>query len=131
MSFTSNLEGFIQVYPEFKPFQDIDDSNQIFENLKIKIQCVYPIFKNLNNDCNILPFFMLIAHYLVMEGRVVSLGMNPPSGIVNSSSVGSVSVSFESKPYSNSFEYFLSQTPYGLEFLAWWNSKTGVRYVNN
>lgn len=124
------LQEFILIYPEFQKFTENPDAEQIFEIQSKEVMCMFPILKDVT-DCTKFPTYALIAHYMIMNNRFNSIGFNAPDGIVNSSSVGSVSVSFESKIFSNQFEYFLSQTPYGLKFLAWWNSKTGVRYVNN
>lgn len=124
------LEEFLIIYPEFQKFTEDPKAEQIFEIQVKEVLCLFPVLREVS-ECSKFPTYSLLAHYMIINNRFTSLGFNAPDGIVTSSSVGSVSVSFESKIFSNQFEYFLSQTPYGLKFLSWWNSKTGVRYVNN
>lgn len=125
-----SLQDFILFYPEFEKFAELDNAEQIFQMQLKEVLCMFPSLAK-PTECHQFPIYALIAHYMIMNNRFASIGFTRPDGIINSSSVGSVSVSFESKLFSNQFEYFLSQTPYGLKFLAYWNSQTGVLYANN
>ena len=74
---------------------------------------------------------MILAHYLVMTGETKDIGILESSGIKSGSSVGNVSISFESTPYgSDGFSYWLALSPYGREYLAWLQRQSGIRYVN-
>ena len=109
------LNGFLDVYPEFKPlFMKNPETIANFDAIKSKVLC-------------------LVAHYFVMGGFASSIGILAQKGLVASSSVGDVSVSYQSAPYStkgNDFTYYLSLTPYGMEYLAWLQRQAGLTYVN-
>ena len=122
---------FLQTYAEFKSvaFQDV-------VNMFVKISCIYPKYKDLvqKNDpnlCDTYPFFMLVAHYLCIEGKAEVAGFNRSGGVVSSSSIDSVSVSYVAPPLKDNFQYFFSKTPYGQEYLAYINSNNVMLYVNN
>ena len=125
------IDDFLEVYPEFAPLypEPIDDTS--FLIVVDKVECLYPEFSPLSLCTNLYPFFMLVAHTLVSEGRTVSIGILPQSGLVSSSSVGGVSVGFQQAPYGeDSFSYALSLTKYGKEYLAWVARQSGLMYVN-
>lgn len=127
------LNGFLGVYPEFKPlFMKNPETIANFEAIKSKVLCLYPEFANVK-ECKRFPLYALVAHYFVMGGFASSIGILAQKGLVASSSVGDVSVSYQSAPYStkgNDFTYFLSLTPYGMEYLAWLQRQAGLTYVN-
>ena len=129
------LQHFLQTYKEFNPLleNNKDDILRMFE----KIACLYPSYKKLLTQDDIYlscglyyPFFMLVAHYLIVNGFGVLVGINKPSGIVTSSSIDSVSVSYQTAPFKDNFQYFFSQTPYGLEYLAYLNTQSGIMLIN-
>ena len=122
---------FIETYKEFKGIQSIE-----LINMFQKIGCIYPKYKDLvktsdPNLCDTYPFFMLTAHYLCIEGKAEVVGINRSNGVVSSSSIDGVSVSYATPPYKDNFHYFFSQTPYGQEYLAYINSNNVMLYVNN
>lgn len=133
------LERLILVYPEFKPLSLTDEQKEQWEVFFHKAKCLFPRFKNVSDDngkCELaLPLFMLTAHLFVMAGLGESESIQGGGGLVNSSSVGDVSVSFSEAPYQSSgtpsFDYYYSQTKYGQEFLAWLQMQSGLKYVNN
>lgn len=132
------LNKFLRVYPEFKPALNTGDEEkdadikERFIMLLHKISCLYPEFNDLERCENKFPYFMLVAHYAVMSGLGDDLGLLAQNGLVASSSVGGVSVSYQSAPYgSDEFNYWLSLTPYGKEYLAWMARQAGLTYVNN
>jgi hypothetical protein len=125
------LNEFLGVYPEFTPlFQALEQVSR-FEIINNKLQCVYPEFANLLICANKYPYYMVLAHYLVMIGESKSIGILASSGIKSGSSVGGVSVSFQSTPYgSDNFSYWLALSAYGREYLAWLQRQSGLRFVN-
>lgn len=128
-----NLKDFLNIYPEFKPLINTQDLADEWDNLINKVKCLYPEFNDLDKCEDKYPFFMLVAHYAVVRGMAKSLGITAANGLVASSSVGDVSVSYQASPYATKGDelvYFLSLTPYGMEYLAWINRKSGLRIVN-
>lgn len=132
------LNKFLRVYPEFKPALNTGDEEkdadmkERFIMLLHKISCLYPEFNDLEKCENKFPYFMLVAHYALMSGLGDDLGLLAQNGLVSSSSVGGVSVSYQAAPYgSDEFNYWLSLTPYGKEYLAWMARQAGLTYVNN
>lgn len=121
-----NYNDFVDLYPEFKGL-----SEDVYNAMQSKILCLFPQYKNTQTNCaNKILGYLLIAHFLVIEGKAVSLGINKPSGVVASSNVGSVSVSMQTPPYKNATDYFFYSTPYGLEYLAYLDQIGGMCYVN-
>lgn len=134
------LQRLLKVYPEFKPVAVTPEQLEFWNSCFEKAKCVYPKFRNITDDnlgcCNILnAYFMLTAHYFVVNGYANEIGINANSGSVASSSVGDVSISLNTPPYGQSgkpnFDYWLSKTPYGQEFLFWVSLQSGMLYVNN
>lgn len=126
---------FTQVYPEFKPIALKDEQTII--RMFYKIACLYPSYKQLAKDdpdikCELYySFFMLVAHYLVINGFAQELGLNKSAGLISSSSIDGVSVSFQTAPAKDNYQYFFNQTPYGQEYLAYLATQSGLRYINN
>lgn len=131
------LARFVGIYPEFKPLLDLDSpdsaQNDSFFAVCEKISCLYSEFSDLSKCCQSYPFLMLVAHYFVMGGFSASIGITGSgAGLVASSSVGDVSVSYQSNPTAtkgDEFTYFLSQTRYGQEYLAWLKRRVGFKIV--
>ena len=128
---TEPLASFVKFYPEFAEiFKDenvIDNALALVEQIK----CLYPEFLDLDTCSNKQPFFMLLAHYLVMRGFTQEIGIFSQNGQVSSSSIDGVSVSYQSSPYSSDeLTYFLSLTPYGMAYLAWLRRQAGLRIIN-
>ena len=128
---TEPLASFVKFYPEFAEiFKDesvIDNALALVEQIK----CLYPEFLDLDTCSNKQPFFMLLAHYLVIRGFTQEIGIFSQNGQVSSSSIDGVSVSYQSSPYSSDeLTYFLSLTPYGMSYLAWLRRQAGLRIIN-
>lgn len=117
--------SFTNRFPEFK---NLDGA--IFERMLDEIRCLFPQYFNGYSCQDSVLVSYLVAHFIIIRGLAVSIGIAQPSGIASSSSVGSVSVSMVQKPFSNSLEYFLESTPYGEMYLAVLNTRVGVCYVN-
>ena len=125
------LASFVKFYPEFAEiFKDesvVDNALAIVEQIK----CLYPEFLDLDECYDKRPFFMLLAHYLVMRGFTQDIGIFSQNGQVSSSSIDGVSVSYQSSPYSSDeLTYFLSLTPYGMAYLAWLRRQAGLGIIN-
>ena len=128
---TEPLASFVKFYPEFAEiFKDesvVDNALALVEQIK----CLYPEFLDLDTCSNKQPFFMLLAHYLVMRGFTQEIGIFSQNGQVSSSSIDGVSVSYQNSPYSSDeLTYFLSLTPYGMAYLAWLIRQAGLRIIN-
>lgn len=115
---------------------EVESVNEImvknWESLFKRVTCLYPEFRDAKK-CQKVPLYALVAHYFVYQGFASSIGILSQKGLVASSSVGDVSVSYQASPYAakgNDFNYFLSLTPYGMEYLAWLQRQAGLSYVN-
>lgn len=135
------FEALLKVYPEFKPLAQTAEQIEQWEVYFNKAKCLIPKFAKVSNEnvttnCRYaLPLFMVVSHLFVMDGLAQEIGINASSGSVASSSVGDVSISFNSAPYTLSknpnFNYWWGLTKYGAEFLAWLDTQSGLRYVNH
>ncbi len=127
------IKQFLAVYPEFEPAIKAQDDVDKFLVVFDKVKCLYPEFKDLSKCKDKFPFYMLVAHYLVMSGLTKSIGILPQNGLIANSSVGDVSVAYQASPYStkgDELTYYLSLTPYGMEYLAWLARQAGLRIIN-
>ena len=127
------LVKFKATYPEFKPVLQTDEQIETFYSQVAKVKCLYNEFTDLS-ECKTYPFLSLLAHYFVMGGFSASVGIvGTQGGVVASSSVGDVSVSYQSNPVAtkgDEFTYFLTLTKYGMEYLAWLKRQAGLVIVN-
>ena len=125
------LQDFLVIYQEFTPiFKDESVINRVLALIE-QLKCLYPEFSDLDKCSDKHPFYMLLAHYLVMRGFTQDLGILSQNGLVASSSIDGVSVSYQSSPYSSDeLTYFLSLTPYGIAYLAWLRRQAGLRIIN-
>lgn len=127
------IEALLTIYPEFKPILETQEQIDNFIAIINQVRCLYPEFNNLKICQNKYPLLMLIAHYAVMAGLTKSIGIYAQNGLVASSSIDGVSVSYQSSPYStkgDELTYYLSLTPYGLQYLAWLARQAGLKIVN-
>lgn len=127
------IEALLVIYPEFKPVLETQEQIDSFIAIIDQVRCLYPEFMDLKKCQNKYPFLMLIAHYAVMAGLTKSIGIYAQNGLVSSSSIDGVSVSYQSSPYStkgDELTYYLSLTPYGLQYLAWLARQAGLKIVN-
>ena len=141
MQLTPILQGILKVYPELKGLFETENQIEQWEIYVNKAKCLIPNFKivtddNLNNTCDLaLPLFMVTAHLAIIGGLGEAIGITASNGSVASSSVGDVSISFNTPAYANTknpnFNYWWSLTKYGAEYLAWLETQSGLRYVNN
>lgn len=125
------LQNFLIIYPEFSEiFKDENSINRVLAIVE-QLKCLYPEFNDLDKCYNKQPFFMLLAHYIVMSGLSNEIGIFAQNGLVSSSSIDGVSVSYQGSPYtSDELTYFLSLTPYGMAYLAWLRRQAGLRIIN-
>ena len=125
------LQDFLVIYGEFTPiFKDESVINRVLALIE-ELKCLYPEFSDLERCRDRHPFYMLLAHHLVMRGFTQEIGIFSQNGLVSSSSIDGVSVSYQSSPYSSDeLTYFLSLTPYGILYLAWLRRQAGLRIIN-
>lgn len=123
---TDFLQFFRSVYKEFNNVSD----NSILQ-LYSEIMCIYPEVYGIQKECtkNIVAGYV-VAHYIVVnntEGNKIIAGNG---NMLSSASVGGISVSTQSPPVQDMYEYFFGSSPYGLKFLAYIASVGGLNYVN-
>lgn len=122
-----SLQEFYEEYPEF----DTDEYKNIcpfcFRTAKIQIK-----IKNcgrLRDENRINAIYLLTAHLSLLTSKNrsgQSGGMG--SGQVASATVGEVSVSYVQIPGLDSWSYWLTLTPYGLQLLALLEALTAVPF---
>ena len=81
----------------------------------------------LPEECREFALQLMLAHLLSIQD---SIAAGRPTQIVNSASEGSVSVSLAEPPSTDTFSYWFSTTPYGLQLIAMLDaSSVGGFYV--
>lgn len=129
--------GLIKTYPELEgAFVDDEDNKERLYLLIDKLFYIYDglarKIKQYNSSCSeFYAFLMLLAHYSTMSGLLANIDIEAPSGIVTSSAVGDANISYAPPPFTNEWNYWLGQTRYGQEYLAWLSRRTGLLLVNN
>lgn len=120
------IDYFLKKFPQFEIVKDkiADYYNQALCRFKILAGCgCY----NLDATC------LVVAHYLVvyeMPEDATAGSNGNGGGIINSASVGDVSVGMQAKPINDMFEDFMASTVYGRDFLAWLASVGGITLIN-
>lgn len=117
---------FLNKFPQFEPVQD-----KIASYYK-QSKCRFPVL-NIDNCYNTDAACLVVAHYLMvyeMPEDTTAGGAGNSGGIVNSASVGDVSVGMQLKPINDMFEDFMASTVYGRDFLAWLASVGGITLIN-
>lgn len=117
---------FLKRFPKFEIVQDKIDT---YYNQSL---CRFPVL-NIDNCYNTDAACLVVAHYLMVyempeDSTAGSAGNS--GGIVNSASVGDVSVGMQAKPINDMFEDFMASTVYGRDFLAWLASVGGITLIN-
>lgn len=122
-----SLDEFYREYPEFntEAYQNICPI--CFRRAKCRIGIKNTCFLK---DCKRIEIiYLLTAHLSVLSLRAQSgQGGAQGSGQVASASVGEVSVSYVQIPGLDSWSYWLSSTPYGLELLALLDSLSAMGF---
>lgn len=117
---------FLKRFPQFDVVQDKIDT---YYNQSL---CRFPVLK-IDNCYNTDAACLVVAHYLMVYEMPedATAGSNGNSGgIINSASVGDVSVGMQAKPINDMFEDFMASTVYGRDFLAWLASVGGITLIN-
>lgn len=117
---------FLKRFPKFEVVQDKIDT---YYNQSL---CRFPVLK-IDNCYNTDAACLVVAHYLVvyeMPEDATAGSAGNSGGIVNSASVGDVSVGMQAKPINDMFEDFMASTVYGRDFLAWLASVGGITLIN-
>lgn len=117
---------FLKRFPQFEVVQDK------IETYYNQALCRFPVLK-IDNCYNTDAACLVVAHYLMVyempEDSTAGSSGNS-GGIVNSASVGDVSVGIQAKPINDMFEDFMASTVYGRDFLAWLASVGGITLIN-
>lgn len=117
-TFVFDPAAFRVLFPQFADATTYPDArlNALFGMASAYIEASTPV-------CEFVPdvswsyVMQLMTAHLVAISAVQATGGTP--GIVNSSSVGDVSVTLAQAPYGTSpWRFWLSQTPYGQQLLA-------------
>lgn len=137
---------FLNKFPKFETVKDkiADYYNQVLcrfpvlQNIRYKV--IPPVctrIQYMNRSCidynRVNAACLVVAHYLTvyeMPEDTTAGGAGSSGGIVNSASVGDVSVGMQSKPINDMFEDFMASTVYGRDFLAWLASVGGITLIN-
>lgn len=117
---------FLKRFPKFEIVQDKIDT---YYNQSL---CRFPVLK-IDNCYNTDAACLAVAHYLVvyeMPEDATAGSNGNGGGIINSASVGDVSVGMQAKPINDMFEDFMASTVYGRDFLAWLASVGGITLIN-
>lgn len=110
--------------PEFSNAAKYPD--EVLQNALDQAQC----FISLDScpcsggSCRVQAVYWLAAHIQTLADRIAS-GQSGQSGFTTSASIDKVSVSTAPPPTKNGWDYWLSLTPRGMQFLAYITSKTG------
>lgn len=104
---------FKKFYPEFK-----DISGEKIDSLYERLSCIFSFIKNLNNCRNKQIAFLTIAHYLVTDTMQGNIAQAMGGGVVNSASIGGVSVSLSQIANQSVWSQFFGTTKYGMELMA-------------
>ncbi|WP_291952730.1 DUF4054 domain-containing protein [Campylobacter sp.] len=134
-SYPTLLQDFLNNFQEFKPLFSTEESINFFLTIVEQVKCDFLEYKNLDLEkkYELRHFLLLIAHYLVLSGFSKSINILPSDGLIASSAVGDVNISYQASPYSskgNEFTYWMSLTPYGKMYLAWLSRQAGLTIVN-
>lgn len=117
---------FLKRFPKFEVVQD---KIETYYNQSL---CRFPVL-NIDNCYNTDAACLVVAHYLTvyeMSEDSTAGSSGNSGGIVNSASVGDVSVGMQAKPINDMFEDFMASTVYGRDFLAWLASVGGITLIN-
>lgn len=130
---------FLKKFPQFESVKDKVASYYKQALCRFKILDSSARFAHTQNDrncvdCNKLnAACLVVAHYLMvyeMPEDATAGSAGNGGGIVNSASVGDVSVGMQAKPINDMFEDFMASTVYGRDFLAWLASVGGITLIN-
>ena len=108
---------FIAQFPEFCEAENIE----LYINRALLYISPYSAFCR---DRKQYVVFLLTAHLLALQGNINN-GENT-GGLQTSASIDKVSVSVAPPPFSDGFEYWLNQTIYGQQLLAFFNMMAAV-----
>ena len=113
------MQNKIIIEPEvlrktFPYFKDIDDLA-----IESAAKGVGSFISTTLGNIELVPDLQIRGNYLACC-HLLFLQLNPAvgNGLINSAAQGSESLSYQSKPVKNWFDYQLGLTPYGLELLA-------------
>ena len=103
---------FISQFPEFANSENID-------NMIGRATLYITPFNALCCDRQQYVVFLLTAHFLALQNNIND--GDSSGGLETGATVDKVSVSIAPPPFTDGFEYWLSQTTYGQQLLAFLN----------
>lgn len=121
---TVTIQGFYTQFPQFNTQQYADICPQALERATTYISTLNQ--GRLKDNKRVYAIYLLTAHLsqLTFQQRQEQAGQG--GGMVASSSVDGVSVSFVQVPNMDQWSYWLNLTPYGAELLFLLNTLTAV-----
>lgn len=109
-----NPDIFIGEFPEFSENTNVGLMLSRAVNYFEKNTCFCDLY-------NQYAVFLLAAHLLSQQNNI--LNGDTAGGVQQSASIDKISVSNAPAPYSDNFDYWLNQSVYGQELLAYLNMK--------
>ena len=128
-------EMFIAQFPEFAPKPSADNDgncccpiiepiNPIIETMITRALNYFSPFSVLCGERKQYAVFLLTAHFLTLQNNIND--SETSGGLQTGASIDKVSVTVAPPPFSDGFEYFMNQTVYGQQLLAFLNNLSAV-----
>lgn len=109
------IDEFRADFPEFAD-ESVYTTSALYNLLQQATCYIHNVnYGTLQNKCRKLGIELMLAHLQALKNKIAS-GQNSTNQI-GSTSIDSVSVSLVAPPNRNQFEYWLSLTPYGQQYL--------------
>lgn len=116
-----SADDFKKNFPEFESCEDV-------ELYILRAECyVSPNNSKLDESKCKLAVYLFAAHLLTLQSSIQDGQIQ--GGITVSSSIDKVSISMVPPPAKGAFEYWLSQTQYGMELLALVESEISTPFL--
>ena len=116
-----SADDFKKNFPEFESRSDV-------EFCMLRAECyVSPNNSRFEAQKRKLAIYLFTAHLLTIQSSIQDGQIQ--GGITVSSSIDKVSISMVPPPAKGAFEYWLSQTQYGIEFLALLESEISTPFL--
>lgn len=112
-----DIEKFRTLYPQFANEATYPDV--MIQSWWVQANCVMaePCVC-LTDDCGSQMLYLMTAHIGASLTALAAGGSGGKAGILTSSSIDKVSVTYTLPPYKNGWQFWLSKTPYGLQLWA-------------
>lgn len=123
------LNYFKENYKEF--FEEPNStSDEVIKNTFNEVVAIYPEVRGeINQKTKMIIAGYVVAHYISMSATSSTIS-GGSGNMLASATIGNISISTQSPPIRDMYEYFFGSTPYGIKFLAYLASVGGLKYVN-